>query len=723
MSISDTQAAKKYASIAEVAAAQTQAAYQEALKAPDYANEALTYRDEAETFSDNASQAASNAASSQVQALQSVSNASDFAQAASVQADASASSALSSATSATLAQQANESAQSEAESALASANNASSAAFDQVQVVRSDLLSGDAGKGSTLITNTPSFPTAQPRFVDAKFKDFPTIYDWNSDSLNDDTTRFTKAVADGVQYVDLTQASLKVANLVVNKAIRFDGRGKQGLSGVGTQIIVDPDADFGISFDSTGFTRPTGGGLSNASLKCAVRNTGDPDLLKVTSWSYFGINEVEFANSQGWMIRLKDCMESQILNFNMRAFGSETTGGILLDDYISASYNNVNNLHISHGTFGGGSGPWISSTSQSNPDLIWIDNIKFEWDAILSSANTTNKYVIDFLNMARCWIDRCGFTHLADINNMYQAALHMGPLCGFSTEFNNNKLYGMRAPWFVEGGSLFARDNTSNQADYTSSSNMGGVITSNKVCDVEPVKHVTSNGSLTRGKLPRDPGYTIAHDLGGNINNAFVVDSSATQSTAMVVATATQIRILPLPASVLDGTSVVNLTIRVRCQDVSGANSTLAVIAGSTTLSSKTIVAATGWQLIKVQLKPSQLTTSSLSLTNTGSVSIIFDGVKVEKSSYIDWNFAFSPGAIAAGAVVTSPIQSFTDTIGTSALIQSISQARFDASSTGLLSSINTIDANGSFTLSLYNPTASTVTPAITRAFVRLFLN
>lgn len=106
MSISDTQAAKKYASIAEVAAAQTQAAYQEALKAPDYANEALTYRDEAETFSDNASQAASNAASSQVQALQSVSNASDFAQAASVQADASAASALSSATSATLAQQA-----------------------------------------------------------------------------------------------------------------------------------------------------------------------------------------------------------------------------------------------------------------------------------------------------------------------------------------------------------------------------------------------------------------------------------------------------------------------------------------------------------------------------------------------------------------------------------------------------------------------------------------
>lgn len=106
MSISDTQAAKKYASIAEVAAAQTQAALQQALKAPDYASEALTYRDEAEAFSGDASQSASNAASSQVQALQSVNNASDFAQAASVQAGASAASALSSATSAALAQQA-----------------------------------------------------------------------------------------------------------------------------------------------------------------------------------------------------------------------------------------------------------------------------------------------------------------------------------------------------------------------------------------------------------------------------------------------------------------------------------------------------------------------------------------------------------------------------------------------------------------------------------------
>jgi hypothetical protein len=585
------------------------------------------------------------------------------------------------------------------------------------------LASSQDGVGDALIAVKQPFPTSKPRTQHDKNAEFPTILDWDSDSLNDDTTRITKAVADGVQYLDIPQGSFKVSNLVINKAIRLNGRGKQGLNGIGTLITVDPDADFGIFFDSTGNPRPTGGGISHMSLKCAVRNTGNPDLLKAKSWSYFTAEGLELGNTQGWCIRLQDFMESEIIGLNFRAFGSESTGGILFDDYLTASYNNVNNLHVEDCTFGGGSGPWISSTAQSNPDLIWIKDIKFEWDGTLSAPNTSNKYVIDFLNMARCWIDKCGFTHLADINNMYQAALHMGPLCGFSTEFTDNKLYGMRSPWLVEGGSLIAHGNTSNQADYATGSNMGGIITSNKFCDVEPVKHVTSNGAMTRGKLPKDPGYITAHELGGNTNNAFVVDSSASQSTVMSVSAATQIRNLPIPASVLDGTSVLNLTLRIRCSDTAGANGTIAVVAGSTTLFTRTVIAANGWQLIKVQLKPSQLTTTVLSITNTGTVAVMFDGAKMDKSSYIDWNFAFSPGSIAAGAVVTSPVQSYTDTIGTASLIQSISQAKFDAASTGLIASINTVDSNGSFTLSLYNPTGSVITPAITRAFVRIFLN
>jgi len=585
-----------------------------------------------------------------------------------------------------------------------------------------DLASPLATKGDELVAVHQPFAQSNVRSVHAKMAEVPSIYDWDSDSVNDDTMRFTKLIADGIKYIDLPQGTLNISELVIPSAISIRGRGKQGLSGVGTQIIVNPDAEFGMSFDSTGLTRPTGGGISHLSLKTQNRNTGDPDLLKVTSWSYFGVDEVEFANSMGWMIKLKDCMESQIMKFNMRGFGSETTGGILFDDYIGANYNNVNNLHISHGTFGGGSGSWISSTAQSNPDMIWIDHLKFEWDTILSSPNVTNKYVLDFLNMARCWITHNGFTHFADTHNMYQAAVHMGPLCGFSTHFSENQLYGMRSPWLIEGGSFISKNNTSNQADYTSSANMGGIITSNKFCDIEPVLHVTSNGSMTRGKIPKDSGFSTAHELGGNINNSFTVNSSATQSTVMVVAPATQIRQFTVPPSLLDGTSVVNITLRVSCQNTTGANSSVAIISGSTTLASQTVTASKGWQILKFQLKPTQIT-SSLNFTNTGTAIILFDGVKCERSAYIDWNFALATGTIAAGASFTSPTQSYVDMIGTSGLIQSMSHPKFDATSSGLTVSMNPLDVNGSFTITLTNNTQAAITPSITRCFVRLFLN
>lgn len=604
---------------------------------------------------------------------------------------------------------------------IASSGIATASTVDQV---RSDLAAETSGKGTDMIATKQPYPRAKKRTQSSKNADFPSILDWESDSVNDDTTRFTKAVADGAQYVALPQGTFNIGNLLVNKAIRFDGRGKQGLSGVGTQLVVSPDADYGISFDSTGFVRPTGGGISNLSLKTAARNVGDPDLLKVTTWSYFGVDEVEFANSMGWMIRLKDCMESQIMKFNMRGFGSETTGGILFDDYIGANYNNVNNLHISHGTFGGGSGAWIASTAQSNPDMIWIDHLKFEWDTILSSPNVTNKYVLDFMNMARCWVTHNGFTHFTDTHNMYQAVLHMGPACGFSTHFSDNQLYGIRSPWLIEGGSFISKNNTSNQADYATSSNMGGIVTSNKFCDVEPVLHVTSNGSMTRGKIPKDAGFNTAHELGGNINNSFAVNASATQSTVMSVAAATQIRQLPIPPSLLDGTSVVNLTVRVSCTDTAGANSVISVIAGSTTLATQTVTAAKGWQLLRLQLKPSQLAgITTLNLTNSGTAAILFDGVKLEKSSFIDWNFAFSAGTLAAGASITSPVQSYVDMVGTSGLIQSMSHPKFDATSTGLTILMNSVDINGSFTITVTNNTTAAITPTITRAFVRLFLN
>jgi len=63
MSISDTKAAQKYASICEVSAAQVTAVLQEALKAPEYTDEAKGYAQEAKDASQQAQDAAGNAAS------------------------------------------------------------------------------------------------------------------------------------------------------------------------------------------------------------------------------------------------------------------------------------------------------------------------------------------------------------------------------------------------------------------------------------------------------------------------------------------------------------------------------------------------------------------------------------------------------------------------------------------------------------------------------------
>ena len=63
MSISDTKASQKYASICEVSAAQVTAVLQEALKAPEYTDEAKGYAQEAKDASQQAQDAAGNAAS------------------------------------------------------------------------------------------------------------------------------------------------------------------------------------------------------------------------------------------------------------------------------------------------------------------------------------------------------------------------------------------------------------------------------------------------------------------------------------------------------------------------------------------------------------------------------------------------------------------------------------------------------------------------------------
>ena len=586
--------------------------------------------------------------------------------------------------------------------------------------LRQNLGSSKEGLGDALVSVKQPGSYSVPRSQHSKNAELPSIYDWATDSVNDDTLRFKKAISDGYQHILLPQGNLFVSELEITAAINLVGYGGIGLNGVGTSIIVNNDAAYGIHFNGqAAVNRPTGGSLRNIQIGCADRATmGSPDLLKFTSWSHFNNDNITLVNTKGWGIRLKDFMESYFDKYVIRAVGGESSGGILIDDYLISQLNNVNNVKFLNGTFAGLSGPWFKSTVQSNADVIWIENTKAEFDAILSSPNETSKNVIDFLQMANSWVINNRFAYLNDTNNMYENVLHMGAACSFATLFYHNHMFGVKSPWNIEGGNFYARDNFSNQASYSSSSSIGGSISSNKACYADKPVHVTSNGNTVRMPDIDEPRFVSAHKLPGSVRNDFIANSSASKSTVLNVPANTQIRSLQLPSHLLDGTSVVNIYARVSCV-TSGTNGVISLIVGSTTISTMSIAAGSGWQLVKFTLTPSQIAAGNITLMNSGSVAILFDGILFGRTDYIDWEFGFAPGTIAAGAKITSTVQGAS----VAGLVKAFSQAMFNSAVTDLIVSVNTYGTGTNFTVTVYNPSSTAITTSATRCTVRLFLN
>lgn len=104
---------------------------------------------------------------------------------------------------------------------------------------------------------------------------------------------------------------------------------------------------------------------------------------------------------------------------------------------------------------------------------------------------------------------------------------------------------------------------------------------------------------------------------------------------------------------------------------------------------------------------------------NSGSVAILFDGILFGRTDYIDWEFGFAPGTIAAGAKITSTVQG----ANVAGLVKAFSQAMFNSAVTDLIVSVNTYGTGTNFTVTVYNPSSTAITTSATRCTVRLFLN
>lgn len=612
---------------------------------------------------------------------------------------------------------------------------AAEAAREQVQQIIDN--AGDqstlvvlAQDGTSRITHAPSLIRS------INLKDYlnkaPDIREWESDSANDDTTRFQKAIAAGHNSIYVPDRAVSkdfvVGNLEITRSVKLIGDASQGIDANGGRILKAPDADYAIHFNGQGQTgRPMGGGLYGIHVNGSI-SSDLGDLVRVTGWSYFKLLNSSLQNIAGWGIKLRDVMESTFDQFLFRRVGSETRGGILLDDYIDIPTSNVNNLRIINGTWAGMGGPWVRANDSANVDLLWFMNNKFEWDFNPPVVNTTDKYILDLGSVARTFITHNGFTHFRpDANhNRYAGILHMGAKCQATTIFENNQAFGCNGYyWNVEGGSLYARNNFSNRAD--SAENISTSVTSPMHQDIEPPKYFTSNGNIYTKPAVETSLFESCHNMYGTVNNQFVPDSGAIRSTSMLVPSGFEARRYQLSPELIGLNKAIRVTARVKLltdnqgNPITGGKIKLNVD-GATDINTVS-VAGSDWNSVMFTIQPTRLGSGNLRLSNPGTASILFDGIRVESVDFIDWSFAWTPGEIAAGASVTSPSQhGFTGFSDPGGSLAGFSSAAFNGSISGLICSVNSRKSDGGWEVTLYNPTAAAITPTFTRCKVRIFL-
>lgn len=592
--------------------------------------------------------------------------------------------------------------------------------------LRQALMSGGVGQGTDIPIYNRHSARSTNRTATSKLSDIPSILDWASDSATDDSTRFTKALLDGVSSLLIPTVkeygkAFTVGNVDINRAVKLWGHGSQGIAQTISSIIKAAGSNYAFHFTGVGVADiPTGGGIEGINITGAnASDTGS--LIKATTWSYLKAIDCGFNGLSGWGIALRDVAESTIEGNIFRRLGSDATGTILLDDYLTTTDKNVNNLHIEGNTFGLNSGAWIKASSNANADMIWVDGNKFEWDGNPISPNSSSKYVLDFQDISRAWVMYNGFTHFTSSNNLYAGLLRMGSGSSLETTFAHNKMFGCTGlAWDVQGGSLSANNNEADRAG--EASDINGSITSSRPQNIKGIRRYTSNGNRANPDAPlaSPAAYLTCHDMYGTVNNNFVSDADASLQTAITASSGTELRRYILPQAMRDKKVIPHITARIKCSDTGGSDGQISAFIDGVIIAARTVIASDGWQTVRWEIKPTMITNGLVTLTNSGGVSLILDGIYAEKQEYIDWSFAWSPGSIANGAFVAAPVQSFTDTVGNSGVIVG-AVATPNAVNAGLIFSTQ-IDGNGTISIFCHNLSGGAVIPAFTRINLRIFI-
>lgn len=582
------------------------------------------------------------------------------------------------------------------------------------------LASVGAGLGDTLVAHAKASSTYEAdRTVNSILNEIPSIMSFKSSDPNDDTERFTNAIAAGHKHVFIPGVEelgrpVIVGDLKITTPFYIHGVGGKNIDAYCSVIRKKSGSSYGIRFEGDTASRPHGGGI----FKVQVRGESQSDtgnLVECETWSYLHFVDCGFNNQVGYGITLKNIAESVIDGCLFRRLGSETTGAILMDSYLTSPNNNTNNFKIINNTFGLNSGHWINGVANSNTDLIWITGNKFEWDDTPVSANTTSHSVINLTNAYRVFINKNGFTFFQASRNMYNDVITIGAASGVKQSIIDNLFYSCSGNlWNIQGGSVLARNNETNLASAPSIASF--VCTSTKPQDIEnPIYH-SDNGNKNKKSFNQVMGWVSSHELNGTINNPFASDSGtgAIAGTALSVPASTEIRRFNISPALMNPKDFVHVTARVK--NSSGSSSSITLTVDGVGISTKTILSTSSWSLVTWQLKPSQITSGVCILSN-GASPILFDGIYLERKDYFDWSFAYSLTSVPANSTVSTPVQAVADTTG---FVATYVVASADGPLNGCILSAS-MTTTGNVTLYITNPTASEITTSVTRMRIRYF--
>ena len=516
------------------------------------------------------------------------------------------------------------------------------------------------------LSRTISSPTQSIRSFTELADDIPTILDWDSDSVNDDSTRILRAIADGVRtlFVPATQV-FKIGEVDINTNMLIYGNGISGYRQVGGRFTIADDAEYGFNFAGVDpNTRVIGGGLSGVSL-LGASDACKADMVRASHASSHEFRNVSMRRTQGSAYSLEDFMESRIEACYMNGIGADDSHVVEIKDYVGNAVWNVNNLHIRENTFGSCSGNWIHMSDRSNADLIWIHGNKFEWDSTPTAANVSAKAVIYGGLVERVSIKDNGFVYFYPDHNMYESILELGANAHYGVIFSDNMAWGCTNAnyWKTAGGALAGSNNRSNAS-------MSVINTSPYSQDIEPplIRTTTGNRPPSYAAKSHDVEFISAHKLtGANDSNNFVPDADAVlYGTCMNTLPNVEIRRAFIPKDMLASGRCLKIT--VRCKNTNTDPGQLQLIlngnAVQDTISSQSsglnyiaIPGNSNWKEYVWYLNASQLASGgALIFKNNSNVRFLFDGVKIEYASMQPISVPWSTGSIPANTIANTTL-------------------------------------------------------------------